>query len=163
MHAVNFIIFLGSMAAFEIFLNELCGSRVESVDGIDAAGPLPIWALQGTGYSLCLYAGLIWISISNVTPDQIVVIVMYLVAALLLRMRGELAGFGICAAFGILLGIGYLTKAALLPLGIVSLGATLFLTPRADLGARIARTLVAAMFFALVGAPLVIARNRRGD
>lgn len=158
-HAVNFLIFLVSMAAFEFLLYEICNLKFEISDETESviARPLPGWALRGIGYSLCLYAGLVWISIWNVTPDQIVVTVMYLVAAMLLRMNRSLAGWGTYALFGALLGVGYLNKAALLPLGLVSLGASVFLAPRGNLASRIFRSMLTAAVFAVVAAPLVIA------
>jgi hypothetical protein len=157
---VNFLIFLASMAAFEIFLRELCATQMDAAGAERRAQPLPLWALQGIGYSLCLYAGLVWISIWNVTPDQCVALVMYLAAALLLRMRRTSAGLGMYAALGVLLGLGYLAKSALLPLGLISLAATLFLTPSEKFSTRLVRSLMTALLFAVVAAPLVIALSR---
>ncbi len=135
-------------------------ASLDHADKTDAVHTLPLWALQGIGYSFCIYAGLVWISIGNVTPDQCVAIVMYLVAALLLRMSRNSAGWEMYAGLGVLLGLGYLTKAALFPLGLVTLVATLFLRPSEKLGTRLARSMVAALLFALVAAPLVIALSQ---
>jgi hypothetical protein len=159
-HVANFFIFLASMVAFEFFLHELCKTSPDPANETDVVRPLPLWAVQGIGYSFCLYAGLVWISIGNVTPDQCVAIVMYLAAALLLRIKRNPSGWGMYAALGALLGLGYLTKAALLPLGLVSLVATVFLGPREKFGTQFARSLVAALLFAMVAAPLVIALSQ---
>jgi hypothetical protein len=155
-HAVNLVIFAASMAAFEFFLRELCRHRMVSSVG-EGMQPLPKWAMQVFGYSLCIYAGLVWISVAAVTPDQCVALVMYLAGGLLLRMQREQAGWASYALLGVLLGVGYLIKAALFPLGLVALAATPFLATRASVGKRLGRALVTALTFAIVASPLVIA------
>jgi hypothetical protein len=159
-HAVNFLIFLGTMAAFEFFLRALCGRLLATSSQPGSLRPLPIWAMRAFGYSLFLYAGLVWISIGIVTPDQCVAAVMYLVAGLLLHMQTRSRAWTWYAILGILLGVGYLVKAVLFPLGMVSLGATLLLTPRERFANRFARTLLTALMFAVVASPLVIALSR---
>ncbi len=159
-HAVNFVIFVASMAAFEIFLRELCRSHRMRGFQDESAQPVPVWATQAFGYPLFLYAGLIWISVGIVTPDQCVAVVMYLVAALLLRIRRGDAGWRWYAILGILLGVGYLTKAALFPLGLVSVAATPFLATRESLITKLRRSLLTAGLFALVASPLVIVLSR---
>jgi hypothetical protein len=159
-HAVNFLIFVASMAAFEFFLAELCRSQRSPVQGNASVQPVPVWAMRAFGYSLFLYSGLVWISIWTVTPDQCVAVVMYLVAGLLLRMQRVSAGWTSYLLLGILLGVGYLTKAALFPLGIVSLAATLFLGSDYRFRRRLPRTIVTALAFAIVASPLVIVLSR---
>jgi hypothetical protein len=155
-HAVNFVIFVVAMAAFEIFLGELCRSHRTRVFEDKSAQPVPVWAMQAFGYSLFLYAGLLWISLWVVTPDQCVAVVMILVAALLLRIQRGDAGWRSYAILGILLGVGYLTKSALFPLGLVSAAATPFLATRDSLGTRLRRSLLTACLFAVVASPLAI-------
>jgi hypothetical protein len=159
-HALNFLIFLGTMAAFDFFLRALCGRLQATSSSAAFLRPLPIWAMRAFGYSLFLYAGLIWISIGIVTPDQCVAAVMYLVASLLLQTQTGRQGWTWYAILGTLLGVGYLTKAALFPLGLISLGATLFLTPRERFAGRFVHTLLTALMFAVVASPLVIALSR---
>jgi hypothetical protein len=171
-HVVNFLIFVLSMAAFDVFLVELSRSRGDAHDsgvrnasaGDSEVRPLPNWAMRAIGYSLCLYAGLVWISIGSVTPDQCVCVVAYSVAAMLLRMQREPTGWSSYVALGALLGFGYLTKAVLLPLGLISLAATPFLLsrsrPNERFAARFARPAVAACTFAMIAAPQVLALSR---
>jgi hypothetical protein len=159
-HAVNFLIFLGTMAAFDFFLRALCGSLLATCSPAGSLRSLPIWVMRAFGYSLFLYGGLIWISIGIVTPDQCVATVTYLVAGFMLQMQMGRRGWTQYAILGILLGVGYVTKAALLPLGLVSLAATLFLRPREQFRDRFAHTLLTALLFAVVASPLVIALSR---
>jgi hypothetical protein len=156
-HSMNFLIFIGSMAAFEMFIRELHLSRLVLFSGDGDCETLPFWAMQAIGYSLCLYSGLVWGSIGNVTPDQCVVVIMYSAAALLLRMHRLLAGWIVYAELGILLGIGYLIKAAFFPLGIACLISTLFLAPSFPVWQRVARSITAGVFFGMIAAPLVVA------
>jgi hypothetical protein len=162
-HAVNFLLFLFMMGAFDFFLRELC-RRLRAVGPLgESLHPLPIWAMQAFGYSLFLYAGLVWISVGIVTPDQCVAAVMYLVAGLLLRMQTGSAGWTSYMILGILLGVGYLSKAALFPLGLVSLAATPFLASRQRFGERLARAFLTAFVFAALASPLVISLSRAKD
>lgn len=159
-HAVNFLIFVASMAAFEFFLSGLCQRTQALRPPTESLEPLPVWSLRAFGYALFLYAGLVWISIWSVTPDQCVAVVMYLVAGVLLRMQNPTTGWAQNVILGILLGVGYLTKAALFPLGLISLFAALFLPSQERFGKRLARAIVTAAIFALIGSPLVIALSR---
>jgi hypothetical protein len=160
-HTVNFLLFVASMAAVEMFLSELCRRHRTNVSaGEESAQPVPVWAMQAFGYSLFLCAGLVWISVDVVTPDQGVAVLMYLVAALLLQMQTRNRPRIEYALLGILLGVGYLTKAALFPLGLVSLATTPFLSVSKDFHGRLVRALIAASLFALVASPLVIVLSR---
>jgi hypothetical protein len=158
-HAINLLVFVASMAAFEFFLGELC-ERHRAMFSEEEAAPVPIWAMRAFGYSLCLYGGLVWISVNAITPDECVAAIVYLTAALLLRMQRKNSRWPSYLLLGFVLGIGYLTKAALLPLGLVALLAVPFLPSRISFASRMARTILAGIVFAAVAAPLVIALSR---
>jgi len=156
-HVLNWILFLSAMAAFEVLLSQVCRSNRITADADQVVLPLPEWAIRAWGYSLFLYAGLVWISVDLVTPDQCVAAVTYLVAALVLRMRREDLGWGWYALLGILLGVGYLTKAILLSVGLVTLVAVPFLGTREKFPARLAHAVLTAILFGAVAAPLIFA------
>jgi hypothetical protein len=159
-HALNFLVFAASMAAFEVYLRELCHRyRARASAGYGAA-PLPVWAMQAFGYSLFLYGGLVWITVGVVSPDQCVAVAVYLIAALLLHLQGNRRGLGWCAVLGVLLGIGYLAKAILFPLGVLALAAIPFLAAQEGIRKRLARFTVAAVFFAALAVPLVVPLSR---
>lgn len=155
-HLLNWILFLASMAAFELFLSQVCRSNRSVADADDLIRPLPEWVIRAWGYSLFLYAGLVWISIDVVTPDQCVAVMTYLVAALVLKMRGQNLGWGWYALLGILMGVGYLAKAILLPVGLVTVVAV-FLATREKFRRRLAHAALTAFLFGAVAAPLVLA------
>lgn len=107
-HAMNFMIFLAAVAAFEYFWN--------GVQRSESGVPDPIlWLL---GYSLFL-----WLTLANlplVNPDLCVATVVYLIAGLMLRIRNS-AGAKHFVWLGIALAFGYLTKAMLFPMAFVFL------------------------------------------
>ena len=154
-HFLNWILFLASMAAFEFFLLEMCAGNRAAKDAV--VRPLPEWAVRVFGYSLFLYAGLVWISIDIVTPDQCVAAVTYVVAGLLLRIHRRKSNWKWYILLGALLGIGYLTKAILLPIGLVTVVTIPFFATRESFSRRIANAALTAIVFAAVAAPLVIA------
>ena len=126
---------------------------------LDDAGPgsrvaLPEWALLLLGYSIFLWASLELVSLYDVSPDQAVLACVCLVAGLLLRLRRHptLPTF---AFLGLLLGLGYWTKAILFPLGVVTL-ALLYLWKRSSRNWRHG-VMVAAVVFLAVAAPLISA------
>src|SRR5260370_18533989 len=59
-------------------------------------------------------------------PDMLISVFLYLDVGMLLRMRRAPARWNRYLALGALLGIGYLAKAPMLPIGVVVLAATLF-------------------------------------
>ena len=156
-HALNCILFLISMGAFELYLREVCRRNRATAAADDSVRPLPEWVIQAWGYSLFLYAGLVWISVDIVTPDQCVAAVTYLAAALVLRIHTEHPHRKWYAVLGVLLGVGYLTKAVLMPVGLLTLITIPFWATPEKFQKRLVRASLTAFFFAVVAAPLVIA------
>jgi hypothetical protein len=120
-HAVNFVVFLGALAAFEWFLAELVRAHRAAPDG--ARGTLPEWALVGLAYALFVWASRRLITVSYVTPDMCVAALVYLAAALLLRARRAGPARAPSALLGAVLGAAYLAKAVMFPLGFAFLAA----------------------------------------
>lgn len=112
-HAMNFAIYLVTIAAFEYFWGGI--QRSES--------GLPLLILWAFGYSnfLWLTLGYVWI----VTPDPCVETMVFLIAGLMVRIRRspETKYF---VWLGIALAFGYFAKAVLFPMAFVFL-AVLFL------------------------------------
>ena len=116
----NFAIFVLSLVAFEYFWNRLTLLYYAGSDDDGSARfPLPGWHVLG--YSLFLWSSLTLIQIWSVTPDMSVAAVVYLAAGMLLNTAGEPVRYRALLLVGLLLGLGYLVKAALLPLGLVAL------------------------------------------
>ena len=151
-HLVNFVIYLLALASFRFFWRDWIRSRQES----PVAGPP--WAWSALGYMLFLWISLNLISLNLVNPDMCVAALVFLAAGILVRIRASSAGWPEFAFLGIILGFGYLAKAAMFPLALVFLATSAF----AGGGARqaVPRALLATVAFFLIAGPFVVALSR---
>lgn len=151
----NFVIYAVALICFEYFWRELtarCRQQNVFEDGLIRFHPAA-WMILG--YSLFIWSALNLVEIWAVTPDMTITALVFIAAGLLLRLSGPHATPIIAVTFGTVLGLGYLTKAAMMPLGIVGLALTLVVA-FGSVG-RVKTLLLAAMGFAVVSAPLVLA------
>jgi hypothetical protein len=157
---LNFIIFLGALASFEFLLSQLMCYHRKFVAQATSEGrfALPEWSLRMLGYTLFLYASLELIPIPGVSPDMLVAVFVYLASALLLKIGRRPEGTGTFLLMGVVLGLGYLAKAPMLPLGVVflALGAVTVYTQFPFSGV-VRRLLAALVPFALITCSLVLA------
>jgi hypothetical protein len=152
---VNVIIFVGALACFDYFLGELIRSdQARAADSSDAQRGLPPWAVLAIGYPLFVWSALYWQRFWLQTPDHVVAAVIFVAAGLLLRILRGRATWRVFAAFGAVLGIGYLTKAAMLPVAFVFLVVG---TAAGDARRAMPRALAAPAVFLVIAAPLVVA------
>jgi hypothetical protein len=152
-HFVNLAIYLSALYCFELFLGELLAAGTTSGQ---APSELPendrtlwIW-----GYLLFLWASWFWISPAEVTPDLAVACTVFLATAALLRIRQGRANWGAFAGLGVILGAGYLAKAAIFPLAFVFL-LSAYALARSGKQAEL-RVLLAAATFAIVAGPFLL-------
>jgi hypothetical protein len=122
-HVVNFAIFAIAMVTFEALLRALLElqrtfSRADSSD----AESLPDWPLRCCAYGIFWWVALEVETVYDVAPDLAVAACFFAICGLLVRLRekDQLWKFTL---LGIVLGIGYWTKAVLFPLALVVLGA----------------------------------------
>jgi hypothetical protein len=119
-HGLNFVIFLGALAAFEWFLTQWLRGLPAPEE--DRPGPLPEWALVGLAYALFVWMARRLVTVSVVSPDMCVAALVFLAAGLLLHIRRLGPTPGRSAALGLVLAAAYLAKAVMFPLGLVFLG-----------------------------------------
>lgn len=115
LHVVNFLAFIFSLATFELMLHELLlfRKRLNAARGrIGVSEPM----LRLAGYSLVAVAGLYWIGIGQCSPDMLALAIVFLLAALLLRVANGRAGTLTSLGYGAVLGFGYLARSAFAPL-----------------------------------------------
>jgi 4-amino-4-deoxy-L-arabinose transferase-like glycosyltransferase len=163
-HVVNFIIYLAALAGFEFFLRSLlpgvASARNEMTHAEDASGASPgavsRMALLAIGYSLFLWTSLELISIWGVSPDLCVAGFVYVIAGLLLRIRRK-GSLLLYLILGAVLGLAYLTKAVMFPLGFAFIAIGFFVVPR---GRRLGYVLVTTLAFLGVSAPWLVALSR---
>ncbi len=157
---LNFVIFLGALASFEFLLGQLMCYHRKFVAKAASEGrfALPEWSLRMLGYTLFLYTSLELIPIPGVSPDMCVAVFVYLASALLLKVGLRPEGTVLFLLMGVVLGLGYLAKAPMLPLGFVflALGAVTVYT-QFPLSGVVRRLLAALIPFALITGSLVLA------
>jgi hypothetical protein len=157
-HFVNFAVYLASLASFGLFLKELIPAR-------QTAGELPQNSLPVSdrivwmwGYVFFLWASYFWLGSAAVTSDLCVAVVVYLATALLFRIGRGRGSRMVFAGFGVLLGLGYLAKAAMFPVSFVFLFSAFCLSRAGGVLFRSAalRTLLATGVFAIFALPLIV-------
>lgn len=151
-HLVNFVIYLLTLCCFEFFLRGaiLCHQRQAAREGYLA---FPEWTWLALGYSLFIWSSLLLIGVLQVTPDMCVAALVYLASGILLRIHMGSTGWPTFIPFGLILGLGYLAKAAMFPLAFVFLGVGMFNV--GNLRRAVPRVLVALFMFLLVGGPFI--------
>ena len=160
--AVNLVLFLVAFAAFEWLLRELRllgpsrDARANQGPATSATEPNDIaWYLLA--YAMFAVTTIGWIRLWLLTPDMAVVAVVFASTAVALRLASGRGRWGSAILLGALLAVGYLTKAALLPVGVVVLLTLVVLTRRHG-GAGL--TAAAAVVFLAISAPQVIYASR---
>ncbi len=124
-HLVNFSIYLVALLCFEFFWRELDSYRTHlasansmRAEESETAWGLPAWAWIGLGYSIFIWSALSLIAIWAVTPDMLMACFALLAAGCVIRLRWQPDRPRIYIWFGALLGLAFLTKAVMLPLGL---------------------------------------------
>ena len=115
----NFGIYVLALLCFEYFWRQLTVSYYVQRPGdgeVLRIPPVPWFAI---GYSLFIYVSLNLIEIWAATPDMCVAAFVYLAAGQLLKLDDPNARPSTALWLGVVLGLGYLAKAALFPLGVV--------------------------------------------
>ncbi len=155
-HLVNFVIYMGTLACFEFFWRQLARYRSGEgrATGQDGLG-FPEWAWWSVGYCLFIWTALHMVELWAVTPDMGVAAFVYLAAGVIVRIRLEHPRWGSFALLGVVLGLGYLTKAAMFPLSFIFMAAAVIAAGNLRRAAPMA--LVALATFLLVAGPFVAA------
>ena len=154
---VNSVIYIFALVSFGFFLRQLLQygrSRTDNFSENEFVR-LPDWALLSLGYSLFIWSSFYWMWAWLQCPDMCVAAFVYLAAGLLLRIRAGATNWLTFVAFGTVLGLAYLAKAAMFPLGFVFLAVAAFST--GNLRKAAPRVLSACGVFLLLAAPLIIA------
>jgi hypothetical protein len=148
-HLLVFFIFLLTLACFEFFLHQFALLRE---DCISDSGIVD-WSYLVVAYVTFLWASLSLIGVYETNPDMLIAALFYLSCGLLIRIHKRKASWKTFVGLGFILGVGYLTKAAMLPISLILL-ATAWLI--ADRRAR-KRALISVSVFILTVAPYVAA------
>ena len=160
-HGLNLFFFVFAFVSFEIFLRSLRPSLQILQDPSEPRkSPFPEWAYLSLAYSVFLWASISAISLEKLRPDMLMSGFVYLVAALLLQMRGR-AKWARYFQMGVLLGVAFLAKEPMLPLGLLILGLSLFIVENWHAALRM--SVVSAGLIFLIGSlyfvPLSLSRG----
>jgi hypothetical protein len=120
-HGLNVAIYLGAFAAFRFFLSEVRGMQEQERA---TAGEETSWLSFGSlteiacAHALFFWAALSLVGFALVTPDMTVMLLLFIAGGLTIRLRRNVSAVGY-AGLGGVIGLAYLTKAVMFPLGIV--------------------------------------------
>ena len=152
-HLVNVVLFATALVCFEVFLRALRDWR-DAVGG-PAAGRGPAdWTWRLWGYAVFLPASLWMVTLRLVTPDLLVLGAVLLTAALLARVCAGRASSATFVGLGLVLGVGYLAKLAMLPIAVVTFALLAVMSLRRTGVARGAAIALAG--FAVVALPWIV-------
>ena len=144
-HSVNFVIFLLALACFSYFWRQFLvepeNQRESIVD--QTLVRLPVWAWYTLGYILFAWISLNLIKIWAVTPDMLMTAFVYLAAGLIVQLRQGVTHWKTFISLGLVLGLGYLSKAIMFPLAFVFMGAAFVAMPNK-------RTALWSLFISLI-------------
>ena len=155
-HLTNFICFLFAAVSFHHLLRSVWSMLAGNNSG--NAGFLPRWSFLVIGYSFFLYASLGMIALMRNTPDLLLASSLYLSAACLIRIKNGASATKNFVFLGAALGLGYLAKGIMFPLGLFVIASTLLFAGPMRL--RMTRTATTALAFAVLAIPLVTAISR---
>ncbi len=157
---VDFAVYLGMLGCFHFFVSEVIRlhrakmaecSRSQSVK-------LPEWAVVVIAYTLFLWTSFDWLGDFVSPADRCVAAFVYAAAGLLLRMRSASRQWWTFILFGVVLGGGYLAKAAMFPLAFIFLASSIFLS--GPFRHRIWHGLAAFIVFLVIASPWMLALSQ---
>jgi len=150
-HALNVFIYLATLASFSVFLRELL--RVNN--DVAESERLPDWSWIILGYALFTWGTIQLIPLWLPEPDLFVSALVYLILAMLLRIRKGEVTWGESIIMGVLMALGYFTKAVMFPMAFVFTAVALTLTRRSR--KMLLRILVSFSLFLSLSLPYIVA------
>jgi len=151
---VNLLLFLCTFTALEYLVREVrwtTRARFPGAPPNDTAWQVLVYAFFGV-----LTVG--WIRVWTLTPDMAVAAIVFAIAAVCIRLTTGRGRWPSVVVLGLLLGLGYLAKAVLLPIGVFTL-ATLAVLLRRRPG-DLTQIALAALIFLGIAAPQIAYTSR---
>ncbi len=161
---INFLIYLFALVWFEFFLRELIFyyNHKLAKEGRNRAFKIPSWVWIVCGYTLFIFSSLQWIGVYSDSPDMLVAAFVYIATGLILRISRHSDSWLNFLILGTVLGLGYLSKAVMFPLGFVFLVVSLFSAK--NLRQALPKALAALLVFTIIVTPFIAtistAKNR---
>jgi hypothetical protein len=152
-HFVVLVIFLVALCGFDFFLRELILLRRERESNNELS--IPAWVWLTVGYTIFLWTSLLLIGVSETNPDMLVAVFFYFACGFLVKIRRHAAGWPAYLYFGLVLGLGYLTKVVMFPISLSFLAA-LFIVEKKQLWHAAGATAV----FVVLSGPFITSLSR---
>jgi hypothetical protein len=156
-HLVNVLIFIVALVSFEYFLRGVIELRHKVSF---SAGQISFtdWSWWVLGYLLFTATNVFITPVTIVTPDLCVESIVLLASGIIVRIAAGRTDARIHVALGVILGIGYLIKSPMLPMGLVYLAVAWLAAPRAR---RVPwRVALSLTIFLLISGPYIVAISR---
>lgn len=154
---LNFLIYVAALFSFAYFLRALVQDRRRRSN--DAS--LPEWSWLIFGYATFIWTSLFMNRVWRTSPDLLLAALIFLTCGLLLRIRTAGARRDLFAVLGIVLGISYLTKTIMFPLGLAFVVVAYLLARRAiGFKRALLRAGITLVIFLTLAAPFVIVISR---
>jgi len=155
LHLLNFVLLIFALAGFEYFWGRLQLIARKVFPHNTAEDDLPEWTWWILGYTVFLTCTLRFISVGSDTPDMALAAVVFFASGLLADLACSERGAPHYVLLGLVLGVGYLTKAVMFPLSIIYIASAA--VARQGVKRPAAEALVTLGAFLLVSLPLALA------
>ena len=150
-HLVMFFIFLFAMACFDYFVRQVIKFAYVGGPERKNSGEQD-WAWITIAYTLFLWASLQLIGLDDIYPEMLIAGFFYLACGLLLTIYSERASWKAFLALGVVLGLSYLTKSAVLPISLLILLIAWLLARH-----KTRYLMISAIAFVAIAAPFIAA------
>jgi hypothetical protein len=154
-HIVNFLIYLFTIGCFHFFILQLINYHRSGEVLQNRGVTFPEWAWIALGYCLFLETSLVLIGVWEESPDMLVAALVYLACGIILRIRNGMTHYVTYAFLGVVLGLGYLSKAVMFPLAFIFLSLSAF--SMGNIRKALPRTMLALIIFLTVASPFITA------
>jgi len=155
----NFFVYAIALFCFEYFWRELTIIRGIGVPNVQDRVDFHPAAWMALGYSLFIWCSLNLVEIWAVNPDMCVAAIVYVAAGCFIRIGRDPGSLRSALGLGLILGLGYLAKAAMMPLALVLVLLCAGL-PNERIG-RLKTAFVALVGFLLIAGPFMAALSMK--
>jgi hypothetical protein len=154
-HLVNFCVFALTLWGFHFFLRRW----LSHMDAFGSIGDQAKKYVVPFAFCAFLWFTLEYVGVDGVTPDLCLAAVVFFAAGITCRLSLPGSSSKHYVALGLVFGLGYYVKAAMLPLALMFLCGLLLFSP--SRGVTRLRLLISLSVFVLVASPLVAALSGR--
>jgi len=158
--SVNFTIYLLTLVSFDFFLSQLmvyAKNHQKLKEGKSALFEKPDWMWISIGYTIFIWSSVVWLLVHRDTPDMVVACLLYLATAFVLRVSMNPSSWHNYFLLGVFLGLSYLAKSFMLPLGIIFILSVIHRNNRISLKNSLFRASLSLLLMLLFALPFITA------